>query len=110
MSDVFDGGDLFPPDDPRNPFYGLYGFDEHSIIPPDPYERQEKEVFAALDIDDFGGLLAYENDVDVTEMRGNRFENIREAILYLSDSGLLAFGKVVLFANGEIGIAIGQSP
>lgn len=110
MSEVDFGFELFPPDDPRNPFFGLFGLDENTSTPPDPYEALEEEVFHALDIDDFGGLLVSEFTVDVNELRGNRFENIREAILYLSDSGLLAFGKVVLYANGEIGIAIGQSP
>lgn len=110
MTEIQDGFELYPPDDPRNPFFGLYGLDEYSSIPPDPYERQENEVFAALNIDDFDGLLIRDTDVDVTHLRGNRFESIREAILYLSDSGMLAFSQVVLFWNGEVGIAVGESP
>ncbi len=110
MTELFDSGQDFEPLGQDNPFYGLGSWDFFSYNPPDPYERIEKDVFEALNIDDFDGLLIRDSDVSWDELRGNRFENIREAILYLSDAGILAYGKVVLFETGEVGIAIGGSP
>lgn len=109
MTDMIDGWDVYPPDDPRNPFFGLFGFDEFSEEP-DPHEKIERTVLDTLGIVDFGGLIATIGEVAGDTVRGNRFGDVREAILYLSDAGVLAFGQVVIFDNGEIGVSIGGSP
>lgn len=109
MSELFDAGELYEPEDNENPFLGLDGFDEMSFAEPDDVDPNiaiEQEVLRSLDIDAFGGLIAFESSVDVGTIRANRFGDIKEAIFYLSDAGLLRYGQVVLFANGEIGIAI----
>lgn len=99
MSEVFDGGELYPPDDPRNPFFGLDGFDEKSVIPPDPYERIEREVLDTLGIQSFDEILITASEREIEAARGNRFETIKEAIIYLFDAGILRFSGVVIGAE-----------
>lgn len=96
MSEVFDGAELYPPDDPRNPFFGLDGFDARTIQPPDPYERLEKDVLDSLGIASFDEILIKASERDIESARGNRFETIKEAIVYLFDAGILRFSGVVI--------------
>lgn len=99
MTEIFDGGEIYPPDDPRNPFYGLDGFDEKSFIPADPHERVEKDVLDALGIASFDEILITATERDIESMRGNRFESITEAVIYLFDAGILRFSGVVIDAD-----------
>jgi len=109
MTEIFDGGELYPLDDPRNPFFGLDGFDEKSFIPADPYERVEKDVLDSLGIASFDEILISSSERDIANMRGNRFENIKEAITYLFDAGILRFSGVVYDSDEyEIEIADGS--
>lgn len=104
MTDMTDGWDVYPPDDPRNPFFGLDGFDEFTEEP-DPHEGIEREVMDALGISDFDEILININERDLEGARGNRFESIQEAILYLFDAGVLRFSGVVIGAE-EVEIEI----
>jgi hypothetical protein len=95
MSDLFDGQFSYedlPPEE--NPFYGLDGFDEFSET--DPLEQIEREVLDSLGIESFEDIVFDISDSEVNDLRGNRFEDLREAILYLFDSGILRFSGVVL--------------
>lgn len=96
MTEIFDGGEIYPPDDPRNPFFGLDGFDEKSFTPADPYERIERDVLDSLGISSFNEILVTASERDLEGMRGNRFENIKEAIVYLFDAGILQFSGVII--------------
>lgn len=105
MTELFDAGELYPLDDPRNPFFGLGGFDEKTVIPPDPMERIEREVLDALGIQSFDEILITGSERTLENARGNRFENIKEALVYLFDAGILQFSGVVIGAE-EIEIEI----
>ena len=99
MSEMFDAGELYPLDDPRNPFFGLDGFDPKTVIPPDPYDRIEREVLDSLGIQSFDEILITAPERDIEAARGNRFESIKEAITYLFDAGILRFSGVVIGAE-----------
>ena len=99
MTELFDAGELYPLNDPRNPFYGLDGFDARSRQSPDPYERIERQVLDSLGIDSFEEILIDSGNRTPEDMRGNRFESIAEAIVYLFDAGILRFSGVVVGAQ-----------
>ena len=99
MTEIFDGGEIYPPDDPRNPFFGLDGFDQHSFIPADPNERIERDVLDALGIASFDEIFVNPTERDIENIRGNRFESITEAVIYLFDAGILRFSGVVIGAE-----------
>lgn len=94
MSDMPDGFDVYPPDDERNPFYGLYGLDEFSQAP-DPYDKIERDVMDSMGIASFDDILFNSDNRNLENARGNRFSSLSEAISYLFDAGVLQFGGVV---------------
>lgn len=96
MSELFDGAESYPLDDPRNPFFGLGGWDEQTVVPPDPYDRIEQDVLDSLGIASFDEILITATERDLESARGNRFETIKEAIVYLFDAGILRFSGVVI--------------
>lgn len=98
--DLYNYEDLEPED---NPFYGLGGFDEFSET--DPYEKLEKDVLDSLGIEEFDEIIFDIKDVDVENLRGNRFESLGEALTYLFDSGILRFSGIVI-DDDEISIEI----
>lgn len=104
MSELFDDGELFEPLGEDNPFLGLDGFDEFSAEP-DPYDKLERDVLDTFGIESFDSIFINADEREVANMRGNRFESIREAILYLFDAGILQFSGVVVGAD-EIEIEI----
>jgi len=95
MTEMFDAGEIYPPDDPRNPFFGLDGFDQRSVIPPDPHAGIEREVLDALGIASFDEILVKGVERNMENARGNRFSSIIEAVTYLYDAGVLQFSGVV---------------
>lgn len=104
MTDDIGEWGVFPPDDPNNPFYGLYDFDE-APPPSDPHEAIEREVLDALGIESFDSILFEPDERTIENARGNRFESIAEAITYLFDAGVLQFSGVVV-GDEEIEIEI----
>lgn len=98
MTDMTDGWGVYPPDDPRNPFYGLDGFDEFSETK-DPHEGIERQVMDALGIQDFDSILVLPDERTTENARGNRFSSLTEAITYLFDAGILQFSGVVIGAE-----------
>lgn len=98
MTDMSDGFELYPPDDPRNPFFGLDGFDEFSK-PVDPYEKIERDVMDSLGIASFDEILVNADSRSMDNARGNRFQSLTEAIAYLFDAGVLQFSGVVIGAE-----------
>lgn len=99
--DGYFGYEDLPPED--NPFFGLDGFDEFTEN--DPYERIEQEVLNSLGIEDFDEIILDISDAEVENIRGNRFQNLQEAITYLFDAGVLRFSGVVI-AGDEIAVEI----
>lgn len=95
MSDVFDGFDSYEPMGDDNPFLGKEGFD--SLSDDDSkYSDFEQEVLDSFGIESFDSIFITASERDLENARGNRFETIAEAIVYLFDSGILQFSGVVL--------------
>ncbi len=103
MTDIPDSFESFEDMGDENPFIGLPGFDTYSDI--DPYERVEREVLDSLGIDSFDKIILDVSERNVENERGNRFESLREAVLYLFDAGILQFSGIVLGAE-EIEIEV----
>lgn len=95
MSELFDAGELFEPEGDDNPFLGIDGFDAFTLEP-DPFDALEHEVLDSLGIDTFDSILITNNERTIENARGNRFESLKEAIIYLFDAGVLQFSGVVL--------------
>jgi len=91
--------------DPDNPFYGLPSIGV--ITENDPNERITADILGVLGITDFTEVIVNLDNADVTRLRGNRFPNIVDAIIYLNEAGILAFSDVTIDDDGEIGVAIG---
>lgn len=110
MSDEF--GDLEGFDDylenynpySDNPFLDPEGIDKHTI--PDAFEEFEKQVLDSLGIESFENIVYDIDKAEPSDIRGNRFESIKEAVLYLFDAGVLRFSGVVLDDKGEVAIEI----
>ena len=106
MSDFpeFDNSDDRIVNDPSSPFYGLpTGFPNTQ---PDPNEAVLDEVLDKLGIPDFGDTIISINDADPTGLRGNRFETVAEALIYLAEAGILSFGRATIDTSYEIGVEI----
>lgn len=95
-------------DDPNSPFYGLPRGDIDTV--PDAHDTVLGEVLDRLGIVDFSDLFVDIKDAEPEELRGNRFTNLVDAIVYLAEAGILQFGDVVLDEDLEIGVSIGDSP
>lgn len=96
--------DEFLIDDPNSPFYGLPRGVAQTA--PDPQEQVLNEVLDQLGVNSFGEVIVDFGNVDVENLRGNRFTNIVDALVYLGQAGILQFGEVTLDDEGEIGVAI----
>lgn len=105
MSDFFDDESSDDELYEDSPFAGLPGWVGDESFPPDPYEKIEREVLDTFGIEDFDEIIFEPDEIDVENLRGNRFESIQDAIMYLFDAGVLRFSGVVLGAD-EIGIEI----
>lgn len=90
--------------DPTNPFYGLPMGDVPTE--PDPNEEVLDEVLYRLGVEDFTGIVVDVDDVKLENLRGNRFANITDAIVYLAEAGILNFGQVTLDEEGEVGLGV----
>ena len=107
MSDSFD---FFENDDhyisdKDSPFYGLPTGDVP--VQQDPSDAIVEEVLDRLGVEDFTGITVDFGNVNVENLRGNRFANLTDAIVYLAEAGIFSFGDVTLDDDGEIGISIG---
>lgn len=96
MSDYFD----FPPNDydeegDESPFIDWSGWSDEPLIE-DPYLKAEEDILDTLGIEDFESIFFDPVDLKPEEMRGNRFESLQEAIMYLFDAGILRFSGVVI--------------
>lgn len=104
MSELFDAGELYEPEGEDNPFLGLDGFDKFTSEP-DPYNLIEQDVMNAFGVESFDSILLDASERQIENMRGNRFESLQEAIIYLFDAGILQFSGVVV-GEDEIEIEI----
>lgn len=101
MSDIPD----FPQSDyddmgSDSPYIDWSGWDEHSPED-DPHEGIEREVLDALGIASFDEIIVLPEERNFDNARGNRFETITEAIVYLFDAGILGFSGVVVDDESE---------
>lgn len=90
--------------DTTSPFYGLPTGDVP--VEQDPNDAVLDEVLDRLGIDDFAGVFVDFSDADPANLRGNRFANLTDAIVYLAEAGILQFGDVTIDEEGEIGLEI----
>lgn len=105
MSDYFD----FPPNEfdeegDENPFKDLAGWSDEAELR-DPYEEMTEDIMDNLGIEEFDDIVFDIGSVDPEDLRGNRFESLEEAIIYLFDAGILRFSGVVLDGD-EIAVDI----
>lgn len=90
--------------DNENPFYGLDGFD--GFTENDPYKEIEQDVLDTFGIESFDEIVMNIDEAQVENIRGNRFQDLREAVLYLFDAGILRFSGVVVDDDLEVAVEI----
>lgn len=78
-----------------SPFIDWSGWDLISAEE-DPHGGIERDVLDALGIASFDEIFVNIADRNFENARGNRFETITEAIVYLFDAGILQFSGVVI--------------
>lgn len=78
-----------------NPYKDTMGWSDEFEVE-DPYEQQTQDIMDNLGIESFDDIILDLGDIDPDTLRGNRFENLQDAIVYLFDSGVLRFSGVVL--------------
>lgn len=91
----------------ENPFQDL--INEYNL---DNEFDYNKEVFDELanrfGVESVGDLIIPLSDVENVEgVRGNRFVDVVDALIYLYDAGILDFSNVVIFDDGSVGVVIG---
>lgn len=96
MSDYFEDAPNDDEDYEDSPFADLEGWIGAEAISQDPFEQVEREVLDTFGIEDFDEILFEPSEIDPEALRGNRFESIQDAIMYLFDSGILRFSGVTL--------------
>lgn len=100
MSDEFDDG-LY--DDP---------FDDDDEWWREPQEDKEppdidvQSLLREMGIDGYEGIIVDFNDINPEELRGQRFDTLDEAIIFLHEIGVLNFGSVVEMDDGTYGVTI----
>lgn len=104
-----DSPDFFNSDDgyvsdPNDPFYGL----PLGEVPtePDPNDVVFEDVLERLGVFDFSGIVVDFSEANPEQLRGNRFVNLTDAIVYLANAGILQFGQVTIDEEGELGLEI----
>lgn len=96
MSDYPD----FPPNDyddmgDESPYIDWTGWSDE---PPDfdTYGERAEYILGSFGLEGIERIVLDISDANPEDLRGNRFANIEEAILYLFDSGILGFSNVYL--------------
>lgn len=98
MSDNPEGMYGFDDDNSDNPYLGWNDWDEEAFDT-DPYDEIERQVMDSLGIESFDSILLDPSERDMENLRGNRFESLQEAIIYLFDAGILQFSGVIVGAE-----------
>lgn len=101
--EFFDSDDYLI-DDPNSPFYGLPRGEVDTV--PDASSEVLEDVLDRLGVDDFDGIIVDFQDVNVENLRGNRFVSLSDALVYLHEAGILSFGSATINDEGEIGVEI----
>lgn len=96
MSDFFENESSDDEGYEDSPFSDLPGWIGDEALPFDPFEQVEREVLDTFGIEDFDEILFEPSELDIENLRGNRFESIQDAVMYLFDSGILRFSGVTL--------------
>lgn len=91
--------------DPTNPFYGLPVGNVNTV--PDQNTGFESQVQARFGVESLGDIIIDVESVNAENLRGNRFSNLVDAIVYLHEAGILSFSDVALYEDGEIGLGVG---
>lgn len=62
-----------------------------------------EELLGVYGIKDFNEItINFTNDIDPTELRGDRFATLAEAIMYLHDIGVLGFSNIVYYEDEDL--------
>ena len=85
-------------------------YDDESLAPPpestdfvDDDAVTTRDILDALGIDRFEEIVInFDKIEDPSEVRGNRFATIEEAVFFLYDIGVIAFSQVVFFEDEEL--------
>lgn len=105
MSDYFDDDpNNYDEEGDENPFRDLPGWSDEAELE-DPYIKATEDIMDNLGIEEFDDIVFDIRDADPESLRGNRFETLEEAIIYLFDAGILRFSGVVL-SDHEIAVDI----
>lgn len=85
-------------------------YDDESLAPPpensdfvDDGAITTRDILDALGIDRFEEIIVSLDEVEnPSEIRGNRFATIEEAIFFLYDIGVVSFSQVVYFDDEDL--------
>lgn len=98
------GSDDFLLDDPFD------DGDWSDITAPEEAETPSDEFISSIlrevGIDGYDSIVIDFTDADPSELRGQRFDTIEEAIIYLYDIGILSFSEIVEFDDDTFGYVV----
>lgn len=86
--------------DESSPFYGLPIGDTRTT--PDDRIGDYDDLLDRFGVNDLGDIIIRRTDATPENLRGNRFSNITDALLYLYEAGIVQFSNVAVSDDGEI--------
>lgn len=102
-SDFYNDNDGIVTDE-DSPFFGLPIGNTRTT--PDDRIGDYQDLLDRFGVNDLGDIIVNREDAPVENLRGNRFSNIADALLYLYEAGIVQFSNVTVDDEGEVGTEI----